>query len=79
MNKKIATAVLINLVCALVWVPMGAHGEGDNAKNDTTKNALAKAQYMLRKSATEKTELESQVAKQKIEIDTASGGDFVER
>jgi septal ring factor EnvC (AmiA/AmiB activator) len=72
MNKKIPTAVLVNLICVLMWIPVGAYGEGDTAKNDATKGALAKAQYMLRKSATEKTELESQVAKQKTEIDALS-------
>ncbi|MES2821952.1 MAG: hypothetical protein V4732_00020 [Pseudomonadota bacterium] len=39
------------------------------AENDNTKNALAKAQYMLRQASTEKAGLEQQVTKQKVEIE----------
>ncbi len=43
-----------------------------SAENDNSKNALAKAQYMLRQISTEKASLEQQVTKQKVEIDGLS-------
>jgi chromosome segregation ATPase len=39
------------------------------AENDNTKNALAKAQYMLRQVSTDKTNLEKEVVKQKGEVE----------
>ncbi len=64
MNRKILIPVLINVCLAAMAVSNGAAAENDN-----TKNALAKAQYMLRQVSTEKAGLEQQISKQKVEIE----------
>ena len=62
MNKNTFITILFKLILVLLWLPGMAFAENDN-----TKNALAKAQYMLRQVSTEKANLEKELAKQKVE------------
>lgn len=64
MNRKVLISVLLSICSAILPV-----SNSIAAENDNTKNALAKAQYMLRQSSTEKASLEQQVTKQKLEIE----------
>ncbi len=57
-------SVLVFICSALVTASF-AHAE-----NDPTKNALAKAQYMMRQVSTQKAELEKELAVKKLEIET---------
>lgn len=67
MNRKILIALLM-----IPFFLMTTVTNSVAAENDNTKNALAKAQYMLRQMSTEKASLEQQVAKQKVDIDNLS-------
>ena len=59
--------ILISVLLSFCILPTAANSV--SAENDNSKNALAKAQYMLRQISTEKASLEQQVTKQKVEID----------
>ncbi len=67
MKKNSAIAIFIKCALVILCLPSVAYAETDN-----TKNALAKAQYMLRQISTEKANLEKVIAKQKTEIDALS-------
>jgi hypothetical protein len=56
------------------WMIVGLSfsGVGLTEGNDANKNALAKAQYMLRQLSIEKAELDKTLAKQKMEIEKLS-------
>ncbi len=72
MNKKILISALLKLTIVMLVVSNGAYSNSAHAENDNTKNALAKAQYMLRQMSTEKASLEQEISKQKVEIETLS-------
>lgn len=62
-SSKSLNSVLLKLTLIAALIPCGAFAE------DATKNALAKAQYMMRQVSSEKAELEKELAKKKLEVE----------
>lgn len=58
--------VLRSAIAITLFLAINAFAENNDA---AAKNALAKAQYMMRQVSNEKAELEKQIAKQKEQID----------